>query len=338
MKKLAIVIPHYNGEDILRSCIQSLQNSTFEAFNIYVVDNGSSDHSVSMLKTEFPEVMCIQSETNLGYAGGCNLGAEQTKEPYILFYNNDTELEPDALDHMFRQMENNHKIGALQPKLRSFFNKELFDYSGACGGEIDMFGYPFARGRMFDTIEEDTDQYNELNTQIFWASGTAMLVRRTAIDDVGLFDEAFFAHMEEIDLSWRMQHKGWEIHVCPNAVVYHYSGYTLGAMNPKKMYLNHRNNLLMLYKNLPDSQLLILKKRLKLEYITFFVSLIKFDFKRAISVVKALVSFKKMRHQFTEKRQFIQQTRTDKVTTIKAISIVRLYFLNKIKKYSDIQF
>lgn len=337
MKKLAIIIPHFNGEEILRNCLASLYQSDYSEFNIYLVDNGSSDHSVEMVKTNFKNVNVIESESNLGYAGGCNLGYEKTVEPFVLFYNNDTELEPSSLSEMMKQIDSDDTIGALQPKLMSFQNKEKFDYSGACGGEMDYLGYPFARGRIFDEIEVDTNQYDKLDKNIFWASGTAILLRRSALDDIGILDHDFFAHFEEIDLCWRLHSRNWKVQVCASAIVYHYSGYTLGAMNPKKMFLNHRNNLLMIYKNLPDEYFYsIFIKRILFEFATIAMSLLKLDLKRFTAVIKSLISFFSIKSKFKQKRLNIQKNIKNSNLPFYKKSIIRVYFLNKVKKFSDI--
>ena len=335
MKELAIIIPHFNGKDILYQCVKSLNESDYKSFNIYIVDNGSTDDSIDYLLSNFPNTTIIRSETNRGYAGGCNYGYEKTREPYIWFLNNDTEQEKDCLNHLMDFIKNNKNIAAIQPKLRSFFNKEKFDYSGACGGELDYLAYPFAHGRIFDEIEEDFGQYDSSST-VFWASGTAFLTRRAVLDEIGAFDEIFFAHMEEIDLSWRMQRAGYELAVVPKAILYHYSGFTLSAMNEKKMYLNHRNNLLMLYKNLdPKKYKRIIKKRTLLEIITVVYSFLTFDFKRFKAVVKAYLDFLKMKRNYLYEHQASSLPYLES-NQFYSKSIVKQYFIKRIKKYSDL--
>jgi GT2 family glycosyltransferase len=336
MKELAIIIPHFNGKDILYQCIKSLNESDYQNFNVYVVDNGSTDDSVEYTISKFPQTKILRSEINRGYAGGCNFGYEQTSEPYIWFLNNDTEQEKDCLTFLMNYMKKNSNVSAVQPKLRSFYNKEKFDYSGACGGEIDYLGYPFARGRLFDHIEDDRGQYDHTDETIFWASGTAFLTRRDVLDSIGAFDEHFFAHMEEIDLSWRMQRAGWKISVVPEAILFHYSGFTLSAMNEKKMYLNHRNNLLMLYKNLdPNKSKKIMTIRLILEFVTVLHSLFTLDVKRLKAVLRAFKDYQKMKYLYISYHQKFNLPYLNHSYFYKH-SIVKQYFIRQVKKYSDL--
>ena len=336
MKELAIVIPHFNGKEILYNCIKSLYESNYQDFNVYVVDNGSTDDSIENTLKHFPNTIVLKSSSNLGYAGGCNFGYQNTKEPFVWFLNNDTEQEPDCMPKLMDFIKSNSEVGAIQPKLISFYDKQKFDYSGACGGEIDYLGYPFARGRLFDFIEENKNQYDE-SKYIFWASGTAMLTRRSVLEEVGCFDERFFAHMEEIDLCWRMHRHGYKAAVVPFAELYHYSGFTLSAMNELKMYLNHRNNLLMMYKNLPDELLYpIFSKRLVFEFVTIGFNLIKFDFKRVKSVTTALIDFFKMKGEYKEFRKANRKIGYADSSLFYPNSIVIKYFAKGVKKYSDL--
>jgi GT2 family glycosyltransferase len=338
MKKVAVIIPHYNGIEILDECLKSIENTDLDLCNVYIVDNGSSDKSVEFVENKYTWANIFKLDQNLGYSGGCNYGYEQTDEEYVIFLNNDTIHEKFWIKNMIDRFDSDLTIGAMQPKIRSYYDRELFDYSGSCGGEIDKYGYPFARGRIFETIEKDHGQYDHLNHQeIFWASGTAMMVRRKAIEEVGAFDEDFFAHMEEIDLSWRLKGNGWSIYVEPNSIIYHHSGYTLGKMNAFKMYLNHRNNLFMLYKNLPEEIFrTTMRKRLLFELFTIFVSFVKLDFKRLTSVVKAIIHYYRDKEKFITKRQKILASRKKTSLSIYNHSIVFDYFIKKKTKYSDL--
>ena len=267
---VSIIIPHFNGKEILVNCLNSLIKNRFNKFEIIIVDNGSSDGSQELIKNEFPQVRLIENEKNEGYAGGCNSGIPHSKGKYILFLNNDVEVAENFVEEMFNAIDDDEKIGLVQPKLLSMQNKTHFDYSGGAGGEIDIFGFPFARGRVFIDLEKDESQYDHLPNKIFWASGTAVLVRKSLMEKIGTFDEEFFAHMEEIDLNWRAQLAGYISVVTLKTHLYHYSGYTLPAENPKKMYLNHRNNLIMILKNYSFFTLLwIFPIRLFLEFIAF---------------------------------------------------------------------
>lgn len=263
-----IVIPHFNGEAILRRCLVSLQASRYPSFRVLVVDNASTDGSMPMLRSEFPEAEIVHSRRNLGYAGGCNLGIRSSKGEYVALLNNDTVVDPDWLGPLVERMESDDSVAAVQPKLLSIRDPHRFDYCGAAGGELDIFGYPFARGRLFQTIEKDEGQYDDPRT-VFWASGAAALIRRSALNRIGLLDEAFFAHMEEIDLNWRMQKAGYRIAFEPRSVVYHQTGATLSQESARKILLNQRNNLIMVFKNYQCRSLVrILPVRMVLDLIT----------------------------------------------------------------------
>jgi len=283
-----VVIPHYNGEEILCECLESLYNSTQIPLEVILVDNASSDESVAMVRERFPSVKIIQLPSNHGFAGGCNIGIRQAAGEYVLILNNDTVHEKGWLELLLTKLESDADLAAVQPKIRSFHNPQQFDYSGAAGGEMDIFAFPFTRGRIVEFIEKDIGQYDSLPSRIFWASGTAFLARRQSLIDVGLFDGTFFAHMEEIDLQWRLQLAGYHIAIEPRAVIYHRSGYTLGAESPLKKYLNHRNSLLMFLANyrLPLT-LYLLPIRLMLDYLALGFSLLRLDFGRVLAILKA---------------------------------------------------
>ncbi len=286
--KVTVIIPHYNGEKILRRCLKSLHNTSFDNFKILIVDNGSCDNSIHMVETEYPDVDIIQSKKNLGYAGGCNLGIKSCDSKYVVLLNNDTKVEPDWLELMLEAIELEDRIAAVQPKILSIQQTDRFDYCGAAGGEIDIFGYPFARGRIFYTLEKDYGQY-DTTREIFWATGAAVLLRRSVLENVGLLEEDFFAHMEEIDLNWRMHLAGYKVVSEPKAVVYHQTGGTLGEDKFFKMVLNHRNNLLMILRNYSLITLLwLFPIRICLEIITIIGFLIKFKPKRSAAVMVGL--------------------------------------------------
>jgi GT2 family glycosyltransferase len=335
-KKLSIIIPHYNGIDILRNCLSTLYASTFNDFEVIIVDNGSSDGSQNFIKEEFPETRLIESKKNLGYAGGCNLGYENSTGEFILFYNNDTEIDRFALEFLIKKMESDKKIAAVQPKLLSFYNKENFDYSGACGGEMDFLGYPFTRGRIFDDIEKDFGQYDEKSDEIFWASGTAMLIRKSALLDKECFDPNFFAHMEEIDLSWRLQRNNFKVVIEPKAVVFHLSGFTLSKSNPMKTYYNHRNNLLMLFKNLSAFyRFPVIFLRIVMDYIFIFKLLLGKKITPSRYILKAHFDFLKLSRKYFFRSVNFKKN-GENVPTLYRKSIVFAYFIKKMKKYSDL--
>jgi len=286
---ITIIIPHYNGQKILSDCLLSIRQNTYTSYRTLVIDNGSQDGSQDMVRQDFPEVNLIENEKNLGYAGACNQGMMLAESEFILLLNNDTVMPPHFLQEMFRVISSNEMIAAVQPKILSIQDKQYFDYSGGAGGEMDILGYPFARGRIFDVVEKDKGQYDVLSSRVFWTSGCALLLRRKVLATVGYLDEDFFAHQEEIDLNWRFQLAGFENHVALSTYIYHYSGYTLRSHNQYKMYLNHRNNLIMMLKNYSVLYLLVLFPiRLLLELIAVIADTILWDGKRAKAILKAL--------------------------------------------------
>jgi GT2 family glycosyltransferase len=290
LNRVTVIIPHWNGEGILRRCLLSLRRTRGVRFRTLVVDNASGDGSPDMVRREFPEVGLIRSPRNIGFAGGCNLGIRSADTPYAALLNNDTVPEPDWLRLLVDAADGDRSLAAVQPKMLSLGRPGWFDYSGAAGGEMDLFGFPFARGRIFDAVEVDRGQYDGEKT-VFWATGAACLLRLSALRRVGLLDESFFAHMEEIDLDWRLQTAGYRIAVVPSAVVRHQSGGTLGNERMRKMVLNHRNSLVMMIKNLPaDGLCWILPGRLLLEAAAAFAALLIGQPKRFFAVPAAAAS------------------------------------------------
>jgi len=286
--EIAVIIPHYNGVEILRDCLRSLYDSTQLPLEVILVDNASTDDSAKMVRAEFPTVRILPQFHNLGFAGGCNAGIRVTQAPFVLILNNDTIHQPGWLELLLDKLHSDPEVAVVQPKILSWQKRDQFDYSGAAGGEMDIFGFPFARGRIFENIEIDNGQYDDLPARIFWASGTAFLARRELLLNAGLFDETFFAHMEEIDLQWRLQLIGYKITVEPRAVIWHRSGFTLGAEAPLKKYLNHRNSLLMFLTNYkPLLTAYLLPMRILLDWMALVFSLVKLDFGRAGAILKA---------------------------------------------------
>lgn len=272
--RVTIIIPHWNGESVLRRCLDSLKLTRYKAYTILLVDNGSTDNSVKMVAAEFPEVKIVASAENLGFAGGCNLGIMCAETPYVVLLNNDTVVTGGWLETLVKAADKMPDAAALQPKLRSIADPERFDYCGAAGGEMDIFGYPFARGRLFEYIEVDESQY-DTGRELFWATGAACLLKCDALRVTGLLDAAYFAHMEEIDLNWRFLLAGYSVRFVPDSVVYHQTGGTLAQDSIRKMVLNHRNSLITLLKNCEIATLLwMLPARLLLEAVTIGGSLL----------------------------------------------------------------
>ena len=253
--KVITAILNWNGSKMLQKVLPSVvKYSSGEDRAVAVIDTCSDDDSVDVLKAQFPEVGIITLDRNYGFAEGYNRGLEQLDAEYFVLLNSDVEVTEGWMDSIIRLMDSNHDIAAAQPKLMSEKAKDTFEYSGACGGYIDRLGYPFCRGRIFGTLEKDKGQY-DTTAEIFWASGAAMFVRADVYRKAGGLDKRFFAHMEEIDLCWRIKNMGYRIVCVPTSKVYHVGGATLDKSNPLKTYLNFRNNLYMLYKNLPAAQL-----------------------------------------------------------------------------------
>jgi len=246
---VAIVILNYNGSEYLKKFLPFVMASTYDNKEIIVADNASTDDSLIVLKTNFPQIKVLVNHQNAGFAGGYNWALSLVEADYYVLLNSDVEVTKSWIEPIIELMESEAKIVACQPKILSYHNKHLFEYAGASGGYIDYLGYPFLRGRVFDILEEDNNQYND-TIPVFWASGAAMFIKSKIFKECKGFDERFFAHQEEIDLCWRMQLKGYKIYVCPKSVVYHIGAGTL-PRGGRKVYLNFRNNLWMLTKNLP---------------------------------------------------------------------------------------
>ncbi len=337
---VSIVIPHFNGEEILERCLTSLASTAYANKEIIVVDNGSRDGSAEAAARRHPEICVIRNSENLGYAGGCHSGLRQAHGSYVVFLNNDTEVEPQWLSLLVAAGESDPRIAACQPKLLSIYDKSKFDYAGAAGGEMDIFGYPFCRGRIFFSCEKDQGQY-DAGGDIFWASGAALFMRKSALEQVGGFDEKFFAHMEEIDLCWRLQLAGWRVVAVPQARVYHRAGATLRPDSYQKLFLNHRNNLVMILKNYqPKNLLWIVPLRIFFELITFCAALPRRDWVRAKAVLAALFFVITNAKRICQRRKAAQGCRQlpDREIILKMYrgSIVWAYFVRGIRRFQDL--
>ncbi|MBR1838083.1 MAG: glycosyltransferase family 2 protein [Bacteroidaceae bacterium] len=301
--KTAIVILNWNGVDMLRHYLPSVCAACPSDACVIVADNGSTDDSLRMLADEFPTVQTIALPQNYGFAEGYNQALRGLQAEYYLLLNSDVRVEPGFLQPLVDYMDTHPDCAACQPKLLSDAQPEQFEYAGACGGFIDRWGYPYCRGRVFQTIETDHGQYDTI-VPILWASGAALFIRRTDWENVGGLDGRFFAHMEEIDLCWRLRARGRQIVCIPESRVYHLGGGTLQQGNPRKTFLNFRNNLLLLYKNLPDEQLhRTLRWRWLLDYVAALKFLLTGSAGEAKAVWKARRAFAKMRRSFTPQRE-----------------------------------
>lgn len=338
---VSIIIPHFNGREILHRCLKSLEETKYEKKEVILVNNASTDGSVENSQSSFSWIKVVYNERNLGYAGGCNSGLVEAAGKYILFLNNDTRVEPDWLAQLVEVCEQDETIAACQPKIRALDNEEDFDYAGAAGGLIDIFGYPFAKGRLFFSLEKDQGQY-DAGGDVFWATGTATLIRKSVLEEVGYLDEDFFAHMEEIDLNWRMHLAGYRVVVVPQALVYHSAGATLKPDSPQKIYFNHRNSLMMLLKNYELKNLLwIFPLRILLEIMTLIYSLLKLDFVRlkggSLALLYVFFNFLKI----IKKRADVQKIRnvpdSEVFKKMYRSSIAFEYFVRGVRRVQDLK-
>ena len=300
---VAVVILNWNGCEMLRQFLPSVvRYSEEDGGVVYVADNGSTDDSVEMLCREFPTVHLILLEENLGFAEGYNRALKEVHEEYVVLLNSDVEVTPHWLLPLSSYLDAHPEVAACQPKLRSQRVPERFEYAGAAGGFIDCYGYPFCRGRLMQSVEVDNGQYDTI-VPIFWASGAALFIRRADYEAVGGLDGRFFAHMEEIDLCWRLRARGRGIVCVPQSVVFHVGGATLKRENPNKTFLNFRNNLLMLYKNVPARELgHVMRVRCMLDYLAALAFLLKGQWANAQAVWQARRDYRKLKPTFAASR------------------------------------
>ena len=336
MDKVAVVILNWNGRKMLEKYFNSVMDNTTGEAVVYVADNASTDDSMEFLKQHYPDVKTILLEKNWGFAGGYNKALEQVDAKYYVLLNSDIEVTPNWLTPLVEFMDSNPDVAACQPKLLSDINRNAFEYAGAAGGFIDRLGYPYCRGRVFDTVEDDNGQYDS-RQEIMWATGACLFIRSEDYWDCGGLDDRFFAHNEEIDLCWRLRIKGKKIYCLPESHVFHLGGGTLPKGNPMKTFLNFRNNLTMLYKNLPEDELgNVMRWRWVLDYVAAFQTLVLNqnwgDFK---AIFKARRAFNKWKKDFAAEREKIQTGRVVKrVPQRTNISIVWQYFARRKKQFS----
>lgn len=333
--EIAIVILNWNGAEMMRKYLPNVIKHSVNA-TVFVADNASTDNSLSVLANEFPTVRTIVLEKNWGFADGYNKALEQIDAEYYLLLNSDVRVEAGWLDAMLDYMRKNNDVAACQPKLLSDLSPTLFEYAGACGGFIDKYGYPYCRGRILEELEEDHGQYNTV-MEILWATGACLLIRSADYWKAGGLDGRFFAHNEEIDLCWRLNIMGRRVVCVPQSKVYHLGGGTLPKGNPQKTYLNFRNNLTMLYKNLPDEQLQsVMLVRWCLDYLAAFqMLLIKRDIGGFNAVFRARRDFKKWKKDFVNDRRRIQECRqTTNDIGRSSFSLLWQYYVKGIRKFS----
>ncbi|SDB26233.1 hypothetical protein SAMN03097699_0369 [Flavobacteriaceae bacterium MAR_2010_188] len=322
---IAIVILNYNGIELLKQFLPSVVANSKEA-SLYIIDNGSTDSSLQYLAENFSNINLINNEKNLGYAGGYNHGLREIKEDLICLLNSDVEVTANWLESIKASFEENPDLGIAQPKILDYKNKNRFEYAGASGGFIDKYGFPFCRGRVFDWVEVDNCQYND-SIEILWASGACFFIRNSLFKDLGGFDASFFAHMEEIDLCWRAFNQNHKCRVVPQSTVYHLGGGTLNYGTPQKTFLNFRNSLFMLVKNLPHHLFRTLVVRMTFDGLAFFKMMLELKPRHAFAIFQAHFYF------YFHFPKYLNQRRTMKNTTryYKTKSIVWSYYVNKIK-------
>lgn len=332
---VAIVILNWNGRSFLQKFLPFTEASTYNNYSIIVADNASDDDSVDFITKNYPGIKILLSHANEGFSKGYNSALKKVSADYYVLLNSDVAVTKNWIEPVIALMESDEKIAACQPKILSYNNSRKFEYAGACGGFIDKFGYPFTRGRIFDTCENDTGQYDSI-AQVFWASGAALFVRGKVFHEINGFDEYFFAHQEEIDLCWRMQRAGYTIYAVPSSVVYHVGGGTLPMGDRKKIYLNFRNNLAMLSKNLPFSESLWkIPLRIMMDIIAAYRALIGGDFSTFISIASAHLDFAGW--IFIGKRgKKLPKMKTKSIVTVYDGNIAWQYFIKKKKTFPEI--
>lgn len=328
--KIAVVILNWNGKQLLEQFLPAVISFSKEA-TVYVADNASSDDSIEYVKANFPEVKIIQNEGNGGYAKGYNDALPKVSEEIFCLLNSDIEVTENWLAPILSAFESDTKTAIIQPKILDFKQKTHFEYAGAAGGFIDKYGYPYCKGRIFHTLEKDNGQYNDAS-EIFWASGACLFIRKAVFEELHGFDEDFFAHQEEIDLCWRAFNANYKATYIPESVVYHVGGATLDTTNPRKTYLNFRNSLCMLAKNLPKGKLFpIIFLRLVLDGMAGIQFLLKLKPMHAINIMKAHFHFYARLSKMLKKRGKTQQKQY-----FQHSSIVYSYFLKGKKTYSEL--
>jgi len=334
MASVSIVILNFNGRNYLEKFLPSVTQHSKE-HEIVVADNNSSDGSIDFLKNSYPDIRLISFSENYGFCQGYNRALDQLDSDIFILLNSDIEVTKDWIDPILKLFDEDEKVAAVQPKLLDFNHKNKFEYAGGAGGFIDKYGYPFCRGRIFDTIETDIGQYDDTR-EIFWATGACLFIRAHLYKSFGGFDADFFAHMEEIDLCWRMKLEGYKVFHCGESMVYHVGGGTLAYSNPWKTYLNFRNSLLVLIKNLPVQSLVW---KLPIRWIIDYIAVAKFIFtanlRDALMVIKAHIYIWRNVLKTLKKRKFIRTTNANLAGTLPKLLLFK-YYIARVRKFSDL--
>ncbi len=339
MKKTAIVILNWNGKNFLKKFLPRIAESVSDTKDsiLYIADNNSTDSSLDFVENNFPNIKIIKLEKNYGYAGGYAKSLKQIEAKYFVLLNSDIEITDNWINPIVEMMDADEKISAVMPKILSYNDKKNFEYAGAGGGYIDKYGFPFCRGRVLNVIEKDNGQFDDIK-EIFWASGACLFLRSDSYFEVGGLDDNFFAHMEEIDLCWRLQNANYKVMYNPESTVYHVGGGTLPNNTPRKMFYNFRNNLLLLYKNLPPTDFIkILIIRFCLDFISIIIFCAKLQFSFAISVSRAHFSFFKMIRRYKNYRKNYKNYKNEN-KNIYTKSILWSFFIKKKRFYKLLRF
>lgn len=337
MKKVSVVILNWNGKKWMEEFLPSvLAHTPAEWAEIIVADNGSTDGSLEMLKEKFPAAGIIRLDRNYGFAEGYNKAIQQIGSEYVVLLNSDVEVTPKWLEAPVAALDTDRSLAGVQPKIRSQRNREFFEYAGAAGGFMDRYGYPYCRGRILHIVEKDSGQY-DTPADLLWASGACLIMRTAVYKEAGGLDGVFFAHQEEIDLCWRLKSRGYRFLYIPQSVVYHVGGGTLNAESPRKTFLNFRNNLLMLYKNLPQKELKhVMRCRFWLDYLAAFKFLLCGHFPNAKAVYEARKAFFKLKPSYAAVRQEnLEKTTCTDIPELTSGSLILNFYLKGKKKFSD---
>ncbi len=333
LKRVSVIILNWNGLHLLEQCLESVVGSSYPNLEVILADNASTDGGPEWVASTFPSVKIVRHPANWGFCKGNNEAVQHATGDYIVFLNNDVEVTTEWLEPLVASMESNERVGAVQPKLLDRETRTLFEYAGGAGGFLDVMGYPFTRGRVFFTLEEDLGQYDDARP-IFWATGAAIMMRKSVLDVVGLLDEGFGFHMEEIDLCWRMARAGFEIRVEPASQVYHVGGASLPRGSPRKTYYNFRNSLLMLYKNLPAGHRLgIFSLRILGDLAALTRTLFEGNFKDVAAIMRAYRDYLRMLPRYRTSRP--KRGETAILPTYRR-SVVIDYFILRRKRFSDL--
>ncbi len=336
--KVAVIILNWNGRKMLEEYLPSVcRYSISGQSEVIVADNGSIDDSVEFLQREYPQVGIVQLDQNYGFAEGYNRAIAQVDAEYVVLLNSDVEVTEGWLEKMTNYLDAHPDVVACQPKILAYCDKKRFEHAGACGGYLDKYRFPYCRGRIFADVEEDRGQYDSVE-QVLWATGAALFIRKAVYEKVGGLDATFFAHMEEIDLCWRLNSRGYRLVCVPQSVVYHLGGGTLNVNNPRKTYLNFRNNLLMIYKNEPiESLKRVLFMRCILDNVAGLVFLLKGDMENFKAVRRARSDFKKIKGEYNDKRaENLKQSKVSEFPYNYNGSIVWAYYAKGAKKITDL--